>query len=194
MSLEIISKDTEAMPTALLDIAKAQMRVDFTDDDEEIKRFIAAAIDYFEAFTDLAICETEAVWTPDEYDNWSGNRARVPIQPIREWTATGDDGTTDVTGDYRITGSTQGSGRASGLYLVAKASTATAPVPVTPGITLAIVAGYDDFEKIPASQLNLILRSAARLYEDRESTTDVSLSSVPDWFLEMMAGNWVPRV
>lgn len=193
MSLEIVSKEMTQLPVDLLDIAKQHMRVDFTDDDELIKGFVGASIDFFEVFSGLSIFDTEAIWTPNEYDRWEdgGQRVRCPIQPVRSWTATDADDT-DVSANYRISGTSFGSGRAAGSYLSLKQGFST--VLVGTGISFAITAGYDDKGKIPPSMLNIILRSAARLYEDRESTTDDALKDVPDWFFELMAGNWVPRL
>lgn len=189
MSLEIVNKDTTALPTALLDLAKKQMRVTFSEDDDLIKAYIGQAIDYFEVFSALAVFDTEAVWTPNEYDEWKGEgRVLCPIQPIREWTAADADGE-DVTAAFKLTGTSSGSGRAAGIYLVPASGTTIAT-----GTSLTITAGFEDQTQLPPSMLNLVLRSAARLYEDRESTTTDGLEAVPDWMMEMFAGYWVPRV
>lgn len=193
MSLDIVTRDMTTLPTALLDTAKKHMRVNFTDDDALIQGYVAAAIEYFEVFSGLTIFDSEAGWTPDAaFDHWdAANQAvRCPIQPIREWVA--DDDGTDVTANYAITGATSGAIRGGGVYLTS--TTGTSQSMIGAGITFAIIAGYDDASKIPPSILNLILRSAARLYEDRESTTEISMATVPDWMFELFAGNWIPRV
>lgn len=186
MSYVYASIDRTALPEELLDLQKTQMRVAYDDDDDFITGVIQRAISLFEKKSGQSIFQAEVEWIPDDHDSYSAQGARCPRQPVSDWTAA--DASADVTTSYTLTGRT-------GVYFCPVATQSSAPGPEWfPGVTVTMTVGYAAVEDIDPSIIDIILRIGAHLYENRQSTTDISLEEVPLFLDDLLVDHWVPRV
>jgi hypothetical protein len=172
--------DYTALPLALLPLVKLHCRVDFPDDDEIIKTHTAIAIDYCANFWSFQIFGAEGAWSPDL--STGASRYQCPVKPVSDFTISS--GGVDVKAEYQL----ESGAITEPVWLVKKDGTA---FPADALITLT--AGYAEATGMPPAMLGGILRTAALVYEHRESVTAYSLDSVPYWLNDMLGGLWTPR-
>jgi len=180
MSYRVVKVERTETAEALLDTAKAHMRVEFERDDEYIKLCVIRAIDMMERFSGARIFKTEALWTP--YLVGSAWAYQTPLQPIASFTATANN--VDVSNAYAL----ESASEVEPVWLYKIGGLA-----FDAGIEVALVAGYEP-EQIPPMYLDPVLRMAAHLYEHRESVDATNLMQIPGWANDLMCGTWIPRV
>lgn len=185
----IISVDYSALPTALLELAKQQMRVDFATDDDFIKNCLARAIDYFELYSGLRVFGSEAGWSPTvpaTTDSVSVVALTVPLYPVSDFEVV-DAAAADVKAEYELRSGTS----------LTKAPTFRridgAAIPAGLDVTLVLGLGVD-LTKLPPAVVDRILRIAATLYHQREEIViGATITQVPLWVNDLLVGAWVPR-
>lgn len=180
----ITAVDYTALPAALLNIAKQHMRVDFTDDDDIIKRYLASAIAHVELVSGWRIFGTTVSWFPTL--NATAYAYRTPLAPVASFTVMLDEPAppTDISNQFAIITDTP----VTPSWLSKKDKTAF-PTP----LTMTLVLGYSDATKLPPNMSDVILRIAASLYENREAVSQPSLTEVPFWMNDLIVGLWIPR-
>lgn len=181
-SYQITSVDRTALPTALLPVAKQHMRVDFTDDNEVITKYLQFAISYFEQVSGWRVFGADVAWSPVSSTSAAASRYQCPVQPVASFKVMS--GAVDVSSEYAL----QAGEPVAPVFLVHSDGT---PFPADAGITL--VAGYADPDAIEPNAQAAILRIAATLYENRESVTTLSLEQMPFWLNDLLSGTWIPR-
>lgn len=179
MSMKLKTTDLAAQPDLLLVPAKQHMRVEWAYDDDFIKSVLARAIARFEQTNGVAINPATWEWTPTtaEFCACCQNRARVPVTPVKSFTAKLADAT-DVSANFTIT------------------TDSTYGVPIlfmngayAAGMVVELVSGFD--AAMPGGVLDVVLRNAAHLYEHREILIPGTEFVAPD--LAVDATWWVPR-
>lgn len=180
----ITAVDYAALPAALLDIAKQHMRVDFTDDDDLIERYLASAIAHVELVSGWRIFPTIVSWFPTLIS--TAYAYRTPLGPVASFLVMLDEPAppTDISNQFAIITDTP----VTPSWLSKKDKTAF-PTP----ITMTLNVGYTDADKLPPNMSDVILRIAASLYENRETVSQPSLTQVPFWMNDLIVGLWIPR-
>jgi uncharacterized phiE125 gp8 family phage protein len=180
MTTTIISIDYQVLAAAMLPAAKEQLRIDFTDDDGQITRFLRQSIRLVENFTGLVIGTANASWQPEA----SGEAClATPLQPVSSFTASDDSG--DVTASYELS---SGIDLTAPVYFCSKSGD-----PIAAGLTVALVAGYATAATMDPALEAAVLRTTGKLYENRESTSAIALDMVPFWMNDILGGLWIPR-
>ena len=171
--------DRNALPTALLAIAKSHLRVDGTYDDAYITDAIKRAINWFERVTNVSVNPVTWNWSPDQGSFCSG-LAAVPVSPVNEFTVAA--GEADISGGYLIeTMSTHG----IGLYSLAGTFVS--------GMIVSIESGYPDEADLDPGISDAILRYTAHLYENREILVLGTEALSPGWMTDVISTYWMPR-
>lgn len=183
MSIKRLTTDTAALPTALLPIAKAHLRVDGTYDDAGITSMLARAIGRFEQINGVALNPATFEWTPAQWEFCAETTpatysAAVPVTPVTAFVA--KVGATDVSTAYSIT--TNSVFGVPILYLNGAWQT---------GVVLTLTTGFTDVT-LPPAVLDIVLRHTAHLHEHREILIPGTEYVAPD--LRIDATWWVPRV
>lgn len=180
MSYSITAIDRTTLPAALLPIAKEHMRVDFTDDDASITRYIQWAISYLEIFWGQRIFSASVDWLPpiDAYSS----RYQIPVQPVASFIVMSE--AVDVSAEYAL----EMNGMISPVWLVHSDGT-----PFPDDAAVSLTAGFTDPDEIEPAALGGILRVGASLYEYRESISSISLDQIPFWMNDVLGGLWIPR-
>jgi len=172
--------------------AKAQMRVETSDDDALITRLIAAAV----AFTDGQGALGKAMIT-QTWRQWVGNNpneiqlAMLPVASVTAVKYYDTDGAlqTATLADFEVFGT-------STYKYIKPASGKSWPVAQTRSDAIAVeyTAGYGDATTdIPDTLRHALLMLIAHWYENRENSTMDKLESTPFGFDEMInieRGNW----
>ena len=172
--------------------AKAQMRVETTDDDTLITRLIAAAV----AFTDGQGALGKAMIT-QTWRQWAGNNpseiqlAMLPVASVTAVKYYDSDGTlqTATLADFEVFGT-------STYKYIKPISGKSWPVAQTRSDAVAIeyTTGYGDATTdVPDTLRHALLMLVAHWYENRENSTLDRLESTPFGFDEMInieRGNW----
>lgn len=178
---QITEIDVATLPPLLLDAAKEHLRVDFSTDDADILKKIAAAIRIYEHKTGQIVNPTTAAWNPVLIADVASYAS--PLQPIRVFVATDIDDLV-VTSQYEV--------RAASLtapaYMVRKDGGA-----FPAGTAFELSLGYSTLADIPPDALMSIYRILGKLYEYRESVSVSALDPVPLWMDDLLVGAWVPR-
>jgi hypothetical protein len=185
----VVSENIDALPDALLVLAKQHMRVDHSQDDEQVRYAVQRAITTLQDKNEVCINPTVVSWRPDSAD-FANGAANIPVRPVQSFTATADPDATDVAADYSVAlkwESIHGiqiqvltGAYAAGLALTLTCGAKTLPPPDT-------AAGA-----LPPSVLDKILRLAAHLFEHREILVPGREFVAPDLALD--ATLWMPRV
>lgn len=172
--------DQQVLPTGLIDLAKAHLRVDGGYEDALIRDKIAAAISWFERVTNVSVNPVTWVWKPDSGDFVCG-KARVPVSPVQEFAVSA--GGTDVTGNFElVTMSMHG----VGLFYLAGTFAS--------GMIVTLESGYPDAMAVEAGIRDAVMRYAAHLYENREILVPgVEAVLSPDWETSVISTYWMPR-
>ena len=178
MTGHVITPDYDALPTALLDLAKKHCRVSFNTDDEIIKEYIKWAISYFEKFSGQQIFPAQVAWTPPVV-GWA---LPTPVQPVSAFTVILDG--VDISDQFRL----QAADPVAPVWLIRIDRT-----PFPTGAEITLTGGFADPAKMDPSMLGTVLRITAKLYEYRESISDLNLDDVPFWMNDMITGHWIPR-
>lgn len=171
--------DYAALPTAMLDLAKKHMRVDFTDDDEYITGCLARAIQLFEYKSGQHIFSAQADWHPEASDG----PIICPVQPVADFIATDADAA-DVSDAYAVTST--GSATAPVMFSTVDGS------PIPAGLDVVLAIGFEDVDTMPPAVTDSVLRIAAMLYDQRESVA-APMDQVPSWWDDLLVGQWIPR-
>jgi hypothetical protein len=184
----VVSENIDALPDALLILAKQHMRVEHNSDDESVRYALQRAIGKFQAVNEVCLNQTVITWRPDSADFCDG-AANIPVRPVQSFTATADPDATDVAANYSVAlkwDSVHGvpiqvlvGAHADGLALALTCGARTFPPPDT-------AAGA-----LPPDVLDVVLRHAAHLYEHREILIPGREYVAPD--LAMDASWWAPR-
>ena len=182
MTYDVIDNDTDTLANAMIDMARAHMRIDFFDDDEQIIGFLQAAIALFENHSGWRVAPVVIEWAPEV--TASTVRLTCPMQPASAMIVK-DDLTVDVTDQYRLSSSLD---MTAAVYFSRKDK---AVIPA--GLLVTLTIGYADPFKIPPMVRNLILRIASHFYEHRESVDTTGISIVPQWLNDLMLAHWIPR-
>jgi hypothetical protein len=179
MSYSYTSVDRSSLPDAMLDMTKEHLRVDFPDDDNSIKLYLAWAIAYVQNFTGLQVFGANVAFKP------AGGtyRCECPVKPVGK-TFTAADAVGDVTADYLLT-----TASLTESAWLSRVDSGLVPA----GVTFALVTGYEDPEEMDPALHGNITRIAATLYLNRESISSLSLDQVPFWMNDMLSGLWIPR-
>lgn len=177
---QIVGVDTAILPPLLLPLAKAQVRVNFADDDAILTQYIGNAIEIFEFVSGQRINKTEAVWKPVIVSQ--AISYACPVQPVKTFEVLDAD-LVDVSLQYVILRGTA----VQPQYLTRRDRT---PIPV--GTMAALTAGYVMLAEIPPGTIGAVLRVTATLYENRETVT-TPINYVPGWLNDLIVGNWIPR-
>lgn len=177
-TLTFVTVDFGALPSSLLEPAKAHMRVDHCNDDIYIKNCLARSIDYFERTMDVTVNPSTILWKPIAGDFCDG-MAQTPIRPVPAFTATAVPG--DVTANYSVIQK----------YLYG------APACFLVGtyqdqLALTLTSGYAA-EKLPPGIEQCLMEYATHLYEHREIFVNSGTDVVPAWIMDSFATWWVPR-
>jgi hypothetical protein len=183
MTLAITTIDRAALPTELLSLAKQQMRVDTTDNDAFIESVIARAIAKFEQINDVTVNPSIFTWQPasTEFAVNGASAAMIPVRPVSAFVVTV--APDDVTADYALALKWDSP---HGVPIQQLAGSHAA------GMSVALTAGYADLTALPPAVLDVVLRTAAHLYEHREILIPDQDFVSPD--LQTDATWWMPRV
>lgn len=184
MTLHQLSVDRAALPTAMLDLAKAHLRVRHDRDDTLVGVYIAQAIDEVERRCNINL--NPAVFALDVYAcvpmpciGWPAvARLALPVNNIASFTLEDAEGI-DQAGPYVIEQADLGG--SAGAYLVG---------PVVPAAAWAMTAdvGIDDPDAMSPAVLAVVLRLVGGYYENRESPAPL----VVDEFAGELAAVWRP--
>ena len=169
------------MPTALLPIAKSQLRIDGTYDDAFITDAIKRAIKWFERVSNISVNPITWIWQPDE-SVFCEDLASVPISPVNSFTVA-DAGAVDISASYKmLTMSTHG----INLYALKGAYAAD--------MLVTMPSGYADLDELDAGIADAVMRYTAHLYENREILMPGSEAQSPGWMSDVISTYWMPRV
>lgn len=189
--------DADVMPAAWLELAKAQMRVKFTDDDPLIRAYIAQAIEWLEVNADLCVNPQNWEWSFGHVnmaqracacDWWYGGAPmHLPKRPVSSFTI--KDGTdADVSAYWQTIRQQDATGIVDTLLQRVDVSVTTWPV------TVAMTCGFPTPQDVPSLIQNAVLRYTAYLYENREAIQGAAFYAAPDFARTILGPLWVPRV
>lgn len=168
------------LPNGLLSVAKSHLRIDGIYDDAYIAMTLARAINWFERVTQVTVNPVTWLWRPDA-GNFCDGAAMVPISPVNSFTVAASDAS-DISDDYELlTNSTHG----VGLYSLAGVFSS--------GMKVSLPSGYPDAAGIDPGIVDIVLRYAAHLYENREILVPGVEAQTPGWMTDIVATYWVPR-
>jgi hypothetical protein len=207
MKLVRKSYDPRALATAMMVGFKEWARIDHDDDDNSITLTLARTIGLLERQFGVLIASQTWEWLPRTVSDTTGyadapeNRlccanggARVswfyvPI-PLRGITSvTGyRPGMGDITAYFRLAGDSTYSNFAQTYLESLQSDMQVEPEDV---FTLATNVVYDI---VPFELVDVILRYALFMWENRESATERAMAEVPDWLNRAWAPFWSPRV
>jgi uncharacterized phiE125 gp8 family phage protein len=171
--------------------AKAQTRVDGTDDDTFLTRLIQVARETVEMIARRALFTQ--TWDL-VLDDWPDDDEIViplpPLQSITSITYVDEDGTTTTLDTSTYVVDTY---REPGLVLLASgASWPAVTLAESSAIRVRFVAGWDDVDEIPQRYKQAALLLIGHLYEHREAVSEVrNLNALP---LGVEALLWLDRV
>jgi hypothetical protein len=180
MSLAIQTVDRNALPDALLSMAKTHMRVDHSGDDDYIKGTIARAIARFQSVNGVTLNPTTAIWTPAATE-FSTAGSMPPMRPVNAFAATAGDPPGDVTASYSIVLKWDDPYGIPIQILQGDAAD---------GLSLTLELGFTD-ETIPIEVLDVVLLEAAHLYNHREILMPDQPYAAPN---NAASTWWMPRV
>jgi hypothetical protein len=180
--------DYAALPEALLDLAKSQMRIEFDRDDAFIQIKLAQAIDLFERTTETAVTGGTWSWVPVAgFTTGDGSFGyAIPFSPVPTIVKVMDANSVDQTARWVVRGPP-----IPNVYGV-HALVALDGAPTSP-ITVTVNSGYADAETMPPGILNFVLEAAAWLYENREIAAMPGVDGVP-YLNQLLTAYWRPRV
>jgi uncharacterized phiE125 gp8 family phage protein len=171
-----LAQDTFS-PAVTLAEAKGHLRIDGTEDDADVTRFIAAATQYVEAETRTALVMAEYRLTLDGFP--AGRAIQLPRPPL---VSVGVVRYRDTAGQDQILAST--------VYTVDDV-TRPARIVLKPGqswpatdgsancVRIDYLAGHTTVDKVPALLKSAVLLMVGHLFENREAATDRRIGTVP---------------
>lgn len=177
MTVAVVSRDLQTLPTDLLALAKQHCRVDHASDDALLTSIIARAIARFEATNEGTLNETVVLWKPKASDFVDG-RASTPVRPVKSFQAA-DSAAVDVTADYALELKWDS---IHGVQIQVLAGAAV------DGLAVTLTCGMDPLDP---DVLDVVLRHTAHLYEHREILIPGTEYVAPD--LKLNATWWHPR-
>lgn len=178
----VSTPDYTTLPTALLPLTKAHLRVDFADDDTVITEYISQAIGLLEQFWGLSLFGAAVIWTPDL--STGASRYQAPVAPVSDTFTVVDGEAVDVSADYQI----ERQALTDPVWLARKDGTA-----FHAGAVVTLAAGYTSVTALLPHQRAAILAVTGTRYEHRESTATISIDEMPHWLTDVLGGLWVPR-
>jgi len=184
MSVNQLSVDRVALPTALLDLAKEALRVRHDRDDVLIGVYLGQAIDLVERQGNIninpatfALDLAQLVFVPCA--GWPAQmRLALPVNNVTAFTLE-DSAGVDQAANYAIEQADLGGSASS--YLVG------APIPVA-GWAMTVDCGIDDPDDLAPAVLAAILRLTGAYYENREAPSAL----VAEEFRAELAAVWRP--
>ncbi len=180
MTVKVVSRDTTALPTDLLALAKSHMRVEWAYDDAFIQSVIARAIARVEQVNEVTINPTDVLWTLKASAFCNGG-ADLPVRPASAAVVMQGEPPVDVSTDYEISLKWNS---IHGIPIQTLTGAAT-----DSSITLTL--GFATAAELPPPLVDLILRHSAHLYEHREILIPGTEYVAPD--LQIDATWWMPR-
>jgi hypothetical protein len=184
----VVSENIDALPDALLVLAKQHMRVDHNAEDEAVRYAVQRAIGNFQAVNEVCLNPTVIEWLPLSSEFIDG-AANIPVRPVQSLTATGGEPPADVAANYSVAmkwDSIHGVPLQVlvGAHVINLALTLTcgAQMPPPPDTAAA---------RLPPDVLDVVLRHAAHLFEHREILIPGREYVAPD--LKVNATWWTPR-
>ena len=178
--------DARALAASLLPTFKDHARIDNTDDDAQAELTLARAISQLERQYGIAIAPQVWAWVwgydPLGFRGRIPTREAVPVKNVYSYSV--DFNGDDISAQFSLVAAADLTGE-SFLYN---------PTGFIPGAVIELSAGYQAADDIDVTLLDLILRYAAYLWENREAAADNKLDFVPDWVNQAWAAFWVPRV
>ncbi len=181
MGYNVTATDYDALPAEMLPFAKQHMRVDFTDDDATITRYLRWAIGQAEQVIDCRVNPVDVAWTPPLESGLS--RYQFPLQPVLSFVVKAADGT-DISAGFEIVG-----GSFTDPVWLSHSDGTPFPADCTITFKAGVATSDDLMPNIEAS----VYRIAATLYENRESISTLSLEAMPGWLNDLLVGTWLPR-
>lgn len=188
--MRIITIDRATLAAELLDVAKANSRVEHTRDDDLISSMIAQAIDDIQRLANVYLFDTEAEWTgaelarrcrysPDTGFAYPvGMRVALPFNNVQSVEATDAEGT-DVSASFSIEQGEPGGN--SQAYLIGP-NVYAGP---WPGLLFLFRYGVESETELAPSVKAAILRRTSAYYENREANLTLALNEAPGEFLSI---------
>lgn len=160
-------------PVTLVE-AKAQLRVDTSDDDDDIEAMISAARSAAEGYTRRALWQQTLKLTLDEFPAVI-RLPRPPVQSVSSIEYVDADGATQTLASslYRLDSNSE-----PGRITPAWGETWPTTRHVTGAVTVTYVAGYTA-SNLPPAIKRAILRIISDLYDQREDTVEGEMMMVP---------------
>jgi hypothetical protein len=203
--------DAQALATELLPTFKGWARIDHNDDDTAATACLARTIGQLERQFGILIASQQWEWTPRDVQspaqpaNLPENRLcccqgmppfswgflPLPLRGVTDATVTRvvppPDPPADVSDQFRITGEVNYSDFGQAYLQGLDGAT----VQIADVVTLATNVTADI---VPPELVDVILRYALFIWENRESATDRGMTDVPDWLNRAWGPFWSPRV
>lgn len=184
MSLFLVTAPA-AEPVSVQD-AKAQCRVDTSDEDALFATLVIAAREYVETATHRALITQTWDWTLDGFPDWT---LVLPLPPVASVTSITYVDTAGVTQTWAASlyrtdlpaGPYASPARVTPAYSESYPSTRA----VTNAVTVRFVAGYGTAASVPASLKAAIKLLVAHWYARREPLTNGTVAPVP-WTIEAL--------
>lgn len=178
----VVSQDIDALPDAMLLLAKQQMRVETSYDDEQVRYSLQRAISRFQAVNEVCVNPTVVTWKPDSSD-FANGAANIPVRPVQSFTANAGEPPIDAAADYSVA--------------LKWDSIHGVPIQVlvgafTTGLALTLTCGVPAGQVPPPDVTDVLMRHAAHLYEHREILLPGQEYVAPD--LAINATWWTPRL
>lgn len=184
--IDVIAKD-ETRPVTLDELKKHVNAADFADDDEQLKVFLDAAIDFVAGETSLTL--RRSTWRIDRCDWWSGC-LNVLLAPVRDVTISYLDeaGATQPVDAALYHWERTKLGTAEIRFLDAFTSPSLKPdtfnavqIEIEAGFDVPSVTGAGDDPELvfPPRARQAVLMVAASWYRNREASAETELKIVP---------------
>lgn len=173
MSIKVVTEPEEEPID--LPLAKAQCRIDISDDDALLQHYIRSARRHIEAITNRALLTQ----TLDLYlDDWPASDLielkRSPVQSVTSIKYVDSLGVTHTfsNSNYLVDSITE----PARIVLKSSASWPTDTLQDINGVIVRFVAGWDDPKKVSAPIVQALLMLVGDFYEHREASIDGAVS------------------
>ena len=151
-----------------LSTVKAALRIDYTEDDTELTRLIAAAVSWVEGYCGFALSSASRTMYLAEFTDTA-----FAVQP---WTATTSVAYTDTAGDAQTLGTAYYWSDTTGPLTILRFAEDVPAIKANTLVTVTYTAGY-------ASEPNEVVQAVISLvgswYNNPEATAPTQLSNVP---------------
>jgi hypothetical protein len=178
--IKLVTRNLTTLPTGLLPLAKAHMRIDSAFEDTLILSVLARAIGAIEDDKEITINPTTMTWTPAAADFFY-DVATLPARPASAVTVTQGTPPVDVTANYTL-GLKWNSLHGITIQMLKGAA--------ADDLTVTLTLGFASAAAIFPSVESMILLVASHLYEHREILVPGSSFKIPDFGDQW----WSPRI